>query len=481
MTERKDSEAGSGPGRRQTVAARGVSLRRSLNARILFGAGVSLLVFMVLLGFILDRAFSESALRSVVDRLQTEIYMLLGATDIRADGQFTISTPLPEPRLEMTESDLFARVFDENGVALWRSPSSFRQPAIAPKFARAGDFVFDRIAVETGAPDIFCMHFTVLWEAEDGNTRKVLTLQVCETPRRYRAQVAGFRRSLSFWFVVAGAGFLIMNTLFLQQALTPLRKVADEVTRIESGEKDALTGQYPLELQPLATNLNLLIRQGQNHVKRYRNALGDLAHSLKTPLAVLRTSLEQPEIDDEDRRSALDQLNRVDATIQYQLQRAAAAQKTGFGAVETEPVVSRLASSLRKVYASRQLTIATEVEPGARFFGEQQDLYEILGNLADNACKWAETEVRIRVCSVPPLAGRLRPALDIEVTDDGPGMTREAFDRYRGRGVRGDSTVDGHGIGLAIVSELVEKAYEGTVELRPFEPGTRIGVRLEFG
>jgi len=461
---------------------RGVVLRRSLNARLLLGAGISLFVFMILLGFILDRAFSESALKSVVDRLQTEVYMLLGATDIQSDGRFTISTPLPEPRLEVAESDLFARIFAENGDVLWRSISSVDRPLVPPAMARAGEFVFDRVELGGQGGDLFCMHFTVLWEAEDGNTRKVLTLQACETPRRYREQVAGFRRSLSFWFVVAGVGFLFMNTLFLQRALSPLRNVAEEVTQVEAGEKDALTGHYPIELQPLATNLNLLIKQGQNHVKRYRNALGDLAHSLKTPLAVMRTALDRPDVTEDDRLAAIEQLNRVDATIHYQLQRAAAAHKSTFGtSVDIEPVVGRLASSLRKVYADRGLTLTTEVEPGARFFGDQQDLYEILGNLADNACKWARTRVHVAVKTVPPTAESLRPGVDIEVTDDGPGMAHAAFDEYRGRGVRGDSTVDGHGIGLAIVADLVENAYQGVLALRPVDRGTRVGVALSFG
>lgn len=453
-------------------------MMRSLHARLLTSAAAALALFLLFLTFILDRAVVEIAKEGVEARLRAQIYTLLGATDLDDDGEFSISEPLPEPRFGVPDSELFARIFGSGGEVVWASESSLGRPVSPPPMMRPGAFVFDFLPDESGDQGYFCMSFNVLWERESGAVLRDLTLQVAETDQQFARQVATFRATVVKSFVLAGLIYLAVNTLLLRMALRPLRQLADEVHGVECGEREGVTRHYPLELDALARNLNVLIRQGQGHVQRYRNALGDLAHSLKTPLAVLRNDLDGV-LEGERRASVVEQLNRIDMAIQYQLKRAAAAQQSSFGAsVPVAPMAQKLVHSLEKVYADRGLVIALHVAEGLRFQGDSQDFYEILGNLADNACKWARHRVEITLGYAGDLTDKGSMTLSFEVSDDGPGLEPAQFDALLARGARGDQAVDGHGIGLAVVSELVEKAYGGQLQLDSSASGTRLRVVL---
>jgi two-component system sensor histidine kinase PhoQ len=259
------------------------------------------------------------------------------------------------------------------------------------------------------------------------------------------------------------------QAVLLRVLLRPLRRVEAEIADVEQGRAAALGQDYPRELQGVTANLNALLTGERERLARYRDTLGNLAHSLKTPLAVMRNAIEDRSAD--PRPTVAGQLDLMQRIVGYQLQRAAAFGATTLGRepVPVAPVVNRLAESLAKVYAGRDVMVTVDVPADTRFFGDEGDLMEVLGNLMDNAWKWCRKTVRVTARS-QPAPGKRRPALRLCVEDDGKGVDPALAATLTERGVRADERVDGHGIGLNIVREIVN-LYGGRLEVGRSELG----------
>ncbi|MCB1768284.1 MAG: hypothetical protein KDJ31_01075 [Candidatus Competibacteraceae bacterium] len=450
----------------------------SLSGRLLIAASVVLAAFLGLTGLTLDRAFQESALAAVQDRLQAQVYILLGAVDMDAFDRLTLPQALPEARFSTPDSGLYADVMDAKGNLVWRSPSLLGMALpFFPAVRDPGDIQFAPLNSSDGAP-LFLLAFTVSWEIAP-NQYRLYTFRVAETQWNFLDQLWSFRRSLWGWLLASTGVLLTVQGLILRWSLKPLRRVATEVTEIETGQRTELSNDYPEELRLLTINLNALVRQGRTLLERYRNALGDLAHSLKTPLAVLRGALDNSPSSEELRQVLGEQLERMNRTVDYQLQRAAASGRIALSApLPVAPLARRILDSLAKVYAERTLDLRCAVENNTVFHGDEGDLLEILGNLADNACKWAQRQVIVRAWSAER-EGQVE--LVIKVEDDGPGIPVEQAPLLLNRGQRADPTVAGHGIGLAVVRDLVEEVYDGKLEIsRGILGGAQVCARLRF-
>jgi len=450
----------------------------SLNRRLLIAASLVLAAFLGLTGLTLDRAFRDSAVEAVQDRLQAQVYMLLGAVEIGALNRLTLPPALPEVRFSIPDSGLYADVMDSQGTIVWHSPSLIGLALpFFPAIRTSGDTQFAALESADDTP-LFILAFTVSWEIA-ANQYRLYTFRVAETQSDFSDQLWSFRRSLWGWLAASGAVLLAVQGLILRWSLKPLRRVAAEVTDIEAGRRSKLGNDYPAELQPLTVNLNALIRQSHAHLERYRNALGDLAHSLKTPLAVLRGALDRPGPPEELRQTLTEQVERMNRTVDYQLQRAAAAGRIALSVpLPVAPVAHKILDSLAKVYAERGLRFDCKVTPETVFYGDEGDLLEILGNLADNACKWCRRQVVVRAY---PADHDGRAELVVEVEDDGPGIPAEQAPLLLHRGQRADPAVAGHGIGLAVVRDLVEEVYSGRLDLsRGQLGGALVRARLRF-
>ena len=450
----------------------------SFSGRLLIAASVVLAAFLGLTGLTLDRAFRDSAQSAVQDRLQAQVYMLLGVVDVDAFNRLTLPQALPEARFSTPDSGLYADVMDAQGNLVWRSPSLLgRALPFFPAVRNPGDTQF--APLESAEGDLlFLLAFTVSWEVAP-NQYRLYTFRVAETQWNYLDQLWSFRRSLWGWLLAATGVLLAVQGLILRWSLKPLRRVTAEVTEIESGQRAELSSDYPEELRPLTTNLNTLVRQGRTLLERYRNALGDLAHSLKTPLAVLRSALENGAPPEELRQALIEQVERMNRTVDYQLQRAAASGPVALSMpLSVAPLAHRILDSLTKVYAERNLDLRCEIATNTVFYGDEGDLMEILGNLADNACKWARRQVVVRAW---PAEDDRRAELIVEVEDDGPGIPAKQAPLLLNRGQRADPTVAGHGIGLAVVRDLVEEVYYGRLEIGYGAlGGANIRARLRF-
>lgn len=434
----------------------------SLNARLLAASTVVLAAFLGATGLVLDRAFRDSAETALRDRLQGHVYALLAASEPDPRGVLRLPADLPDPRFSQPGSGLYASVVGTDGAPVWRSKSALGLDIPHPAAPALGKKTFAQVAAASGAP-LYTLAFTVSWETEAHRERRY-TYYVAEDLAGLNAQVGRFRRSLWGWLGAAALLLLAVQGLVLRWSLAPLRRVADELRAIETGLAQRLRGEYPRELRQLTDNLNGLLESADNHLKRYRDSLGNLAHSLKTPLAVLRGAVDGERDDERLRALAREQLAAVAHLVEYQLQRAAAAGRAPLAApVAVQPAVEQVLAALAKVYADKRVTVTRELDAAARFAGDAGDLTEVLGNLLDNAFKWCRAQVAVRARPVAA-AGTAPAALEIVVEDDGPGIPEELRSRVLERGARADEATPGHGLGLAMVQDAVA-LYRGELRL----------------
>ena len=448
----------------------------SLNARLLLASSVVLAAFLGITGLVLDSAFRASADTALRDRLQGYVYALLAASDLDARGALRLPAELPDPRFSLIGSGLYAEVVDSGGKPVWRSKSLLGLNIAFAMAPEVGQREFAPLAVDRDLP-LLSLAFTVSWEM-DGSGSQRYTYRVAENLVSFNAEVSRFRRSLWAWLAGAAILLLLVQGAVLRWSLAPLRRVADDLRAIETGLAQRLRGDYPRELRSLTDNLNGLLTSADNHLKRYRDSLGNLAHSLKTPLAVLRGALDGEMQDAALRAIVREQLAGMTHLIEYQLQRAATSGRAPLAApVEVKPAIEKIVAALAKVYADKGIGISLDVEPAATFHGDAGDLTEMLGNLLDNACKWCRRQVQVHARRMPA-SGTARPVLEISVEDDGPGIPADLKSRVLERGARADESTPGHGLGLAMVQDTVA-LYHGQLSLETSQLGGLL-VRLRF-
>jgi two-component system sensor histidine kinase PhoQ len=446
----------------------------SLRARVVAVASLVLAAFLGVTAVALERAFHDTGLELVRERLQAQIYALLAAADPDSADRLHVDA-LAEPRFTLPESGLYALVREAGGEVLWRSGSLLGRDLALAAPAAAGDPVFATLSAPWGER-LFALSYRVRWELA-GNAERVFDVHVAESRSGFENRVELFRRDLWGWLAGLALILLLAQALVLTWGLAPLRRLSAELREVESGQRDALSEDQPEELRALAGNMNQLIAFGRRTIERHRNALADLAHGLKTPLAVLRGAAEDgADLDPALRSTLLESVTRMDETLSYRLRRASAAGGGSLAApVDVVALVGRLRESMLKVYAGKELRVTVDAAPGLQARADAGDLTEILGNLLDNACKWARTGVWIRASGDP--SGR---GFTLRVEDDGPGIPRRRRARMLERGVRGDEQVSGQGIGLSLVRGLAVEHYGGSVAVDESEHGgTRVTVRLD--
>jgi two-component system sensor histidine kinase PhoQ len=435
----------------------------SIRARLLLGAALVLLAFLAAAGFAVQRAHADSVRDVHFGRLQGTVYLLLARAEIDDAGVLQMPQEFAEPRLTLPGSGLYAAITNVKRNEEWRSSSSV---GAAPPFRRSqpvGQWRFD--ALEQGKRGFLGATYAVNWAGPSGRTP--LVLSVLEDRAEFDREIATFTRTLWLWLGGAALLLLAAQTMLLHWGLLPLERVAGEIRRVESGDQDAIEGRYPTELSGLADNLNTLIQQERVRQTRYREALSFLAHSLKTPLAVLRNTLGEPA---QLPQVVAQQVDRMDAIVQHQLGRAAASGSARFTRpVAIAPVLERIREALAKVYADKGVAIAVDAPAGPAWRIAEADLFEMMGNLMDNAAKWAKSRVVVR-------AWREGPALRLRIDDDGPGFSdTESILQLH---VRLDERVPGHGVGLAVVNDLVA-SYEGELKLQRSDlGGGRVDITL---
>jgi two-component system sensor histidine kinase PhoQ len=414
----------------------------SLHSRLLLAASLVLAGFLGATGLALDKAFRVSAEAAMQDRLQSHVYALLAAADEDTDGRIIPAEELPEPRFSKPDSGLYAVISNHEGEPLWRSGSLTGRDFGLKEQQQPGVHRFNRLA--RSGMELYTLAFGVAWEDYAG-TESLYTFTVAEDTSVFQAEIDSFRTTLWRWLGGMALVLLLAQGFILRWGLRPLRTVTDDLQQIEQGRSDRLDGHYPKELTGLTSSLNSLIEHSKAVQIRYRNSLDDLAHSLKTPLAILQSS------DTDCQPLVREQVERMDEIISHQLQRAAVSGRTTLAKpVAVGKIVERLVRSLDKVYREKQVSVELQLDPAATFIGDEADLTEILGNLLENAYKYCRHAVRVSVSRDEHADG-----VEITIEDNGPGIATEQVDTLLQRGKRMDESIPGQGLGLSMANEII--------------------------
>lgn len=432
-------------------------MNNSIQSRLIFSASVVLFCFLGLAGVVLDAAYQKGAQNALNDRLQIHLYSILGKAEISRANKLVMPTNLSEPRFSQLSSGLYAYIFDLNGEMVWRSTSSIGKLIEPIKRLKLGQKAY--IKNHPGRQESVALHYKATLENEHSQ-QKTFEFVVIESTSSVDYQIAGFRSVLWQWLGGIGLILIILQFWIIRVSLRPLRHIVDDLESIQTGDAKYLDNDYSHELKEVANTLNKLIDNERTHLKRYRNTLADLAHSLKTPLSVLTGIYEKENLSQDDKKVIENQTLLMRQMVDYQLQKAAAkGHQTLAKPLDVELIVSQIIDSLNKVYADKSLKVIKVIEPNLLFNAEKGDIFELFGNLLDNAFKWANTVVEV---SVKKVTNDSSSSIEITIEDDGVGICDDEIENVLKRGIRADESVHGHGIGLAVVNELVS-LYKGTL------------------
>ena len=440
---------------------------KSLNQRILLSATLVLVIFIAGIAVTLDRAFHDSALLGVQDRMYARILLLMGDAEIDNLGKLSMPSDLIDTELSQPDSKTYAWIIDQTKAAAWKSTSALNKKITTISPLKKGEKRFKQIII--GDAPYFIYSFNVTWVTRSG--AYPLTFNVVTDTTLFDAQIERYREDLWGWLSVMALLLLITQMLVLRWGLRPMRQVSTELAAIEFGQQENLKGEYPRELKLLTDSINSLINHERKLQKRYRNGLADLAHSLKTPLAILRgaaSSNEGIQI-----TTVNEQIDRMDNIVQYQLRRAATAGSSpGMRLLALRPVAEKIINTVTKAYHNKQIKINIDIEDEIKLRIDEGDLMEMLGNLIDNAFKWCHDSVTVS-------AKQAKNKVIICVEDDGPGIKYHEVANILKRGVRADQSIPGHGIGLAIVRDIIQ-VYGGDLSIDQNKMnGTRIIISLK--
>lgn len=426
--------------------------RLSLRLRSFAAVLLALVVFLPLTVLTLEQAFTNSLTESMLERLRLQSLSLISEFEME-DDQAVMPEQMFNDQLNMPESGLFAFILQDKTL-LWRSLSSLNVPE-QPDFT-APEIGQEQFITEfTLVGDYFLFSYTAEFFSNGGYVP--ISFYVLQDRASFDNERRAFAKTVWYWFGFIAILLIVMLLLSINTALSPIKRLIEQIKSAEKGEIQRINQSYPPELEKLKTSINHLLDTEQQQRSRYKNSLSDLAHSLKTPLAVLSGNNDMPD-------SANEPLSQIDNIIQRQLKRAVAGAGSGWEqAVAIEPMTNKLCSAMSKVYLDKQLDIKVDVSQQSLFKGDATDLMEILGNLLDNACKAANSKVLISSMTD-------NDKLVIQIEDDGPGIPAQNRETLLNRGTRLDSYKEGQGIGMAVVADLVA-AYQGQLHIDDSELG----------
>lgn len=424
----------------------------SLRVRLMLGAAITVLLFMLALFPALQQVFTSALEESIEQRLAADASALISAARI-SKGQLRMPEKLPDEEFDILAARQLGFIYDSKGVLVWRSRSSQQETIdYQPKYDGHGhDFLR---AKDSQGREFFVYDVEVDLLRGQSAAFSIVTMQPVSD---YQTMYDRLRKQLYVWLGFALLLLLGFLWLGLGWGIRSLRSLSAELDEVENGTRDSLSDEHPRELLRLTRSLNRLLESERQQSKRYRHSLDDLAHSLKTPLAVLQGLGEviaaQPG-NSEQAKTLQGQVNRMSQQISYQLQRASL-RKSGLlrYSVKLKPLLDSLVEALDKVYRDKRVAVSFDFSLELRIPVEQGALLELLGNLLENAYRLCIHEIRIR-------AQLLDRHCELVVEDDGPGVPEHQRERILQRGERLDTQYPGQGIGTAVVKDIID-SYNG--------------------
>lgn len=438
--------------------------RRSIATR-LFLTAAALSSVVLLLASIFFTAYYRREAEEIFER-RLDVYLRAIVADVSESGQEGRTGPgqLGNPQFELPGSGWYWQItrMDDAAHEIKASRSLFAERL--PKLSELGvpaEIGGSRRGYAVG-PD--GRRLRIVERVIDAGDTGIYLVQVAASSEEIEEQIAHFRFALIIAFATLAIALAIVAAFQVSFGLRPLRLLQRELTSIRRAEREGISGTYPNEIAPLADELNLLISANRDILERARTQVGNLAHALKTPLSVIVNEADAAPSPLADK--VREQAHIMRDQISFYLDRARAAARGGAlgAATQIAPCVEALLRTFTKIYGDREIAFSGEVRPELRFLGERQDLEEMIGNLLDNAGKWATSAVSITVALEPSSSAASRRELIVTIDDDGPGLAPHLRAQATERGKRLDETKPGSGLGLSIVVDLAA-AYGGALEL----------------
>lgn len=450
--------------------------RSSLATRLFLSATAWVVVILVITGFVLSSVYRQAVERSFDRRLNLYLRTLVAETttpeESGADHQIQ---SLGDPLFEIPLSGWYWQI----------SRLDSEKPDVRSSRS-LWDKQLPKLDDKSGPLTPAGVRLGYVVGPEDQRLRMIERQVDFGNDGRFLITVAGdaseiFDETRTFDYYLGGTFLaltlvLVFTTIFqVRFGLAPLKRISESLAAIRSGRAERLEGEFPVEIEPLARETNALIDANREIVERARTHVGNLAHAIKTPLSVIVNEANVHRADPFATK-VLEQADVMRDQVAHHLQRARiAARVTVIGTVtDVAPVLDGLRRTMEKIHRERDISVASSVADHARFRGERQDLEEMVGNLVDNACKWARSRVDVEAVVEPGVDGT--STLRILVDDDGPGLSPAERAQVARRGQRLDESKPGSGLGLAIVVDLAG-LYQGSLALGASPTG---GLRAEL-
>lgn len=437
----------------------------SLALRLVIAAAAVSLTGLFFGGALLSQAFRTSAERQLDDRLSADLENIITAAEVQPDGTIAVLTVFNDQRYLNAFSGWYWQIAPGGPEAqpglvasrsLWDQTLNVSPPPLDGGLTKG----------ETQGPEGQTVRYLVrrisfpVPSARPGESaaRKLFDFAVAADRKAIDADVSAFNATLWWSLGVLGLVLVLAALVQVRVALRPLREVKDRLADIRTGKAQKLEGDFPVEIAPLAGELNALLTHNAEVVQRARTHVGNLAHYLKTPLTVLANEAAQT------KGPLAEMVMRQTGAIRQQVDhylaraRAAASAEVIGSRTQAAPVLADLTRTLQKIYAGRGIRFSSSADEALAFRGERQDFEELAGNLIDNAGKWARSEVTVVAVAEP--GGRLV----LKVEDDGPGLDEEQLHRVLDKRERIDESVPGSGLGLGIVRDIAQ-IYGGALTL----------------
>ena len=444
----------------------------SLMLRLFGGTALWIAIALGLTTFALDGLFKDQATRQFEQQLQSYLYQIVASLELDAQGNPIIPNTGGDPRFNRPESGLYWQINDNNGATLLKSRSLWDTKLnVANDRLLKDEIHFQSLTGPAEQRLLIAEHNLVL---PDPSNKQLRVIVGSETKELARA-IETWQHSLGLFVGILFVSLVVAAIAQVAFGLQPLRQLQQSLKKLREGDNARIMGKFPTELKPLIDDFNAVIDANGKIIERARSQAGDLAHSIKTPISVMINALQA-----EKTRSGHDpalvasleeQLQQLQQQVQWRLKRARIAANAGVPHSRTPVNVAleQLARVMQKVYAEKSIQVTVgPIAEDLYFAGEEQDLQEIVGNLLDNAFKWAVRSVAVQATHSN---GKLR----IVVKDDGPGCELLTDPTHPpSRGQRADESVPGSGLGLSIVRDLVT-LYDGTLS---FEANVPNGLRV---
>lgn len=451
--------------------------RNSLAFRLFLSATAWIVVILLATGIGLSSLYRHAVERSFDSRLGVYLRTLVAAVAAPEEGGDRGTMALGEPLFELPLSGWYWQIKRLDAAKpetkVSRSLWDATLPDLADRDVKAASDGTRRSYID-GPED---QHLRLVERNVDLGEEGRYLVSVAGDPVEIAEETQAFDQTLLLTFGMLAVVLLLTTMFQVRFGLAPLKRISESLAAIRAGRAERLEGNFPVEIEPLARETNALLDANRQVVERARTHVGNLAHALKTPLSVvLNETAAHP--NDPIARKMREQADIMRHQITRHLERARLiARLTVVGHMtDVAPVVGALARMMEKLHRNRGILIDVDAPDALRFLGERQDLEEMVGNLVDNACKWARSRVSIEAMSEPRAGKGAAPVLHIVVDDDGPGLSPAEREQVAQRGNRLDETKPGSGLGLSIVTELAT-LYGGKLNLANAPIG---GLRAEL-